>query len=138
MSHPTWLPTVADLGDRLATLTLAEAAQLSCYLEQVHGVMARRASTIEAHDVQPDVLVDHGHVVPLAFDVVLEAVDPARRIAAIKALREATGLGLKEAKELADATPHVVKAGLPRAEAEAIRATLEVAGGTVSLRPTAV
>ena len=67
------------------------------------------------------------------FDVVLTDVG-ANKIAVIKAVREATGLGLKEAKELVDGAPSTVKEGLAKAEAEALKAQLEEVGAEVELK----
>lgn len=67
------------------------------------------------------------------FDVVLTAVGD-KKIQVIKAVREVTGLGLKEAKELVDGAPKAVKEGVPTAEAEELKAKLEEAGATVELK----
>ena len=67
------------------------------------------------------------------FDVMLKAAG-ANKIAVIKAVRTATGLGLKEAKDLVDAAPSVVKEGVDKATAEALKASLEEAGAEVELK----
>lgn len=67
------------------------------------------------------------------FDVVLESVG-ANKINVIKAVRELTGLGLKEAKDLCDSTPKTVKEGLTKADAEAMKKKLEDAGATVAMK----
>ncbi len=68
-----------------------------------------------------------------AFDVELKA-SGAQKIAVIKVVREISGLGLKEAKDLVDAAPKTVKAGLAKAEAEEIKQKLEAAGATVEIK----
>jgi large subunit ribosomal protein L7/L12 len=68
-----------------------------------------------------------------AFDVELAAAGDAK-INVIKAVREATGLGLKEAKDIVDAAPKMVKTGMPKADAEALKKALEAAGATVNLK----
>jgi large subunit ribosomal protein L7/L12 len=68
------------------------------------------------------------------FTVVLKATDPAKKITAIKVVRELTGLGLKEAKDLVDGAPKTVKEGVNKAEAQAMKAKLEEAGATVELK----
>ena len=68
------------------------------------------------------------------FDVVLASFDAAAKIKVIKAVREITGLGLKEAKELVDNAPKTVKEGLSKAEAEEMKAKLEEAGAKVELK----
>ena len=72
---------------------------------------------------------------PLDCAVVLEGFDPAKKIGVIKAVRENTGLGLKEAKETVEAFPKFIKESLPKAEAEKLKAQLEAAGAKVSLKP---
>jgi len=132
MKH-TWSPTVAEIGDRIMGLTMAEAAQLNSYLEEVHGIKAAR--TVIATEIQPDYVVDHGHVTPTHFDVILVGVSPSQKIAAIRAIRQTTMLGLKEAKELVDGAPQVVKEQLSRQEAEDLAALLVSAGVKVTVRP---
>ncbi|MBU0577546.1 50S ribosomal protein L7/L12 [Patescibacteria group bacterium] len=68
-----------------------------------------------------------------SFDVELAAAG-GQKIAVIKAVREITGLGLKEAKDLVDAAPKVIKEGVPKADAEKMKAQLEEAGATVELK----
>ncbi len=68
-----------------------------------------------------------------AFDVELKT-SGAQKIAVIKVVREISGLGLKEAKDLVDAAPKTVKAGVPKAEAEEIKTKLEAAGATVEVK----
>ncbi len=67
------------------------------------------------------------------FDVVLTAIGD-KKIQVIKAVREVTSLGLKEAKELVDGAPQPVKTAVPKEEAEAVKATLEAQGATVELK----
>ncbi len=68
------------------------------------------------------------------FTVVLKAIDPAKKIGTIKVVRELTGLGLKEAKDLVDGAPKNVKEGVAKAEAQAAKAKLEEQGATVELK----
>jgi large subunit ribosomal protein L7/L12 len=67
------------------------------------------------------------------FNVSLEAADPAKKIAVIKAVREVTGLGLKEAKDLVEGAPKVLKEGVSKEDAAKIKETVEAAGGTVRI-----
>ena len=94
---------LAKLVDELSALTVLEAAELSKLLEE--------KST---------------------FDVVLKAAGD-KKIQVIKVVREVTGLGLKEAKDLVDGAPKPVKQGLPKDEAEKIKKSLEEQGATVEL-----
>lgn len=68
-----------------------------------------------------------------SFDVSLESAGE-KKIQVIKVVRAATGLGLKEAKELVDGAPSVIKEGIPKDEAEALKSQLEEAGGSVELK----
>jgi large subunit ribosomal protein L7/L12 len=68
-----------------------------------------------------------------AFDVIIKA-GGEQKIGVIKVIREATGLGLKEAKDIVDGAPKAVKTGMPKADAEALKKALETAGATVELK----
>jgi large subunit ribosomal protein L7/L12 len=68
------------------------------------------------------------------FDVVLESFDAAAKIKVLKAVREATGLGLGEAKALVEGAPCSVKEGVSKADAEALKKTIEEAGGKVTIK----
>jgi large subunit ribosomal protein L7/L12 len=135
MSTRNWTPEVAAVGDRIAALTLAGAAKLSSYLEAVHGI--RPTAALAVPDGRPDVVVEPVRAEPTEFDVMLDGFDPARRVAVIKVVRETTSLGLKEARDLVEGSPAVVKELLPRDEAERLKARLEEAGARVSLRSCA-
>ena len=67
------------------------------------------------------------------FTVTLESADPAKKIAAIKAVREVTGLGLKEAKDLVEGAPKTIKEGVSKEDAAKIKETIEAAGGVVKI-----
>ena len=82
---------------------------------------------------QPDVIVAPPE--PTDFSVVLESFEDSRKIGIIKAVRESTGLGIKDARDLVDAVPKVIRDRLPLAEAEKLKAQLEAVGATVSLKP---
>ena len=134
MSLRPWSADVVSIGDRIAALTAVEAAELIRYLEQIHGVQAE--GLVRAlPDPEPTVVVNQCLAEPAAFDVVLEGFDPSRKIQVIKAARELTGAGLKEAVSLFASLPLVFKQNLSRAEAEELRSRLAAAGAEVSLRP---
>ena len=67
------------------------------------------------------------------FNVTLESADASKKIAVIKAVREVTGLGLKEAKDLVEGAPKVLKEGVSKEDAAKIKETIEAAGGTVKI-----
>jgi large subunit ribosomal protein L7/L12 len=132
MRQRSWSPDVAEIGDRVAALTAAEAAELGRYLEAIYGVRATSAHVVRPA-VEPDLVVD-AETVPTEFEVVLDRFDAARRVAVIKAVREVTGLGLKEARDLVDACPKVLQHRLPRGDAERLQAELRAAGAKASVR----
>jgi large subunit ribosomal protein L7/L12 len=136
MENRRWSPEVVAIGDRIATLTVAAAVELGTYLEVVHGVRAAPGLAV-VQPIEPDVVVQPGTPEPTEFDVVLDGYEAARRVAVIRVVREATGLGLKEARDAVDACPRVVRERLPRPEADHLRALLEQAGATTSVRPCA-
>jgi large subunit ribosomal protein L7/L12 len=127
---------MADINaivDQISALTLGEAADLKKALEEKFGVTA-------AAPMMMGMMPAAGGGAPAAaveekteFDVIL-ADGGASKINVIKAVREATGLGLKEAKDLVDGAPKPVKEGLPKADAEALKKKLEEAGAKVELK----
>ena len=118
------------LAGQLDELTILQASQLVKHLEDKWGVSAAAPVAVAAapggdgDGGAPEEKTD--------FDVVLQSAGE-KKIAVIKEVRAITGLGLKEAKGLVDSAPTAVKEGLPKDEAEAIKAQLEGAGATVEL-----
>jgi large subunit ribosomal protein L7/L12 len=122
-----------ELADHLASLTLAQAAELRAYLEEVHGIRPAPGPIRVKPADEPAPPPPPG---PTHFSVVLEKVTaPEKKIGVFKAVRETTGLGLKETRELVDGTPAVVKTDLPEEEAAALKKKLESAGARVTLAP---
>jgi large subunit ribosomal protein L7/L12 len=125
---------VADLAkivDDLSALTVMEAAELSKLLEEKWGVSAAAPVAVAAAG-------GGGAAAPAAeekteFDVVLTAAGD-KKINVIKEVRAITGLGLKEAKDLVEAAPKVVKEGVSKTEAEDLKKKLEDAGAKVDLK----
>ena len=125
---------MADLQkivDELSTLTVLEAADLAKMLEEKWGVSAAAAVAIAAGP-------GGGAGAAAAeekteFTVVLASVGE-KKIEVIKEVRALTGLGLKEAKDLVEGAPKPVKEGVPKEEADKIKATLEKAGAKVELK----
>jgi len=136
MSDRAWAPEIKDIGDKIAALTVAKAVELGDYLEEVHkikpaagggggGVMMAPAAAAAA-------VVD----APTEFRVVLEGVaDPAKKINVIKVVREITGLGLKEAKDVVEGAPKPVKENLSKEDAAKIEKQLTEGGAKVSIKP---
>lgn len=115
--------------DQLSKLTVLEAAELSKMLEDQWGVTAA-AAAVAAPAAGGDA---GGAAEKTEFDVILEAAG-ANKINSIKAVREITGLGLKEAKDLVDGAPKPVKEAVSKDEAETIKKKLEDAGAKVSVK----
>ena len=113
----------------LSSLTVLEAAELAKMLEDKWGVSAAAAvavATTQGPAVAPA-------VEQTEFTVVLAAIGD-KKIEVIKEVRAATGLGLKEAKDLVEAAPKAVKEGIPKDEAEKIKAALEKVGAKIELK----
>jgi len=127
---------MADINaivDQISALTLGEAADLKKALEEKFGVTASAPMMMgmmpAAGGGAPAAAVEE----KTEFDVIL-ADGGASKINVIKAVREATGLGLKEAKDLVDGAPKPVKEGISKADAEALKKKLEEAGAKVELK----
>lgn len=120
---------VTKIVEELKTLTVLELSELVSAVEEEFGVSAAAAVAVAAP-------VEGGAAAAeekTEFDVVLTDVG-ANKIQVIKAVREATGLGLKEAKAIVDGAPATVKEAMPTADAEALKAKLAEAGATVELK----
>jgi len=120
---------VTAIVDALKELTVLELSELVSAVEEEFGVSAAAAVAVAAPAEGGAAAAEEKS----DFDVVLTAAG-GQKIAVIKAVREATGLGLKEAKELVDNAPSTVKEAVPAAEAEELKAKLEEAGATVELK----
>ena len=123
-----------ELGDQIVKLTLLEAKELSDYLEEVHGIKAAAGGAVMMAGPMPG---GPGGPAPVEeqteFDVVLESFGE-KKIGVIKVVRAATALGLKEAKDLVEGIPAKVKEGISKDDAEKLKAELEEAGATVSIK----
>jgi large subunit ribosomal protein L7/L12 len=122
---------VKDLGDKLAGLSLKDAVELGKYMKDTYGIEAAAGGAVM-------MAAAGGAAAPKAeekdsFDVVLKGVDAAKKIQVIKVVREATGLGLAEAKAFVDAPGKAVKTGLSKDDAEKLKKTLTEAGATIEL-----
>jgi large subunit ribosomal protein L7/L12 len=113
----------------LSGLTVLEAAELAKLLEEKWGVSAAAAVAVAAGPAGAAAPVEE----KTEFTVMLTAFGD-KKIEVIKEVRAATGLGLKEAKDLVEAAPKAVKEGIPKDEAEKIKAALEKVGAKVELK----
>jgi large subunit ribosomal protein L7/L12 len=124
------MANLEKLVEELSALTVLEAAQLSKLLEDKWGVSAAApvavAAAAGAAAAAPAEVKDE-------FNVILAAAGD-KKINVIKAVREITGLGLKEAKDLVEGAPKAVKEGVPKADAEKLKAKLEAEGAKVELK----
>lgn len=122
-----------ELVSALSQLTVMEMAELKEALESKWGVKAAAAAVAvaaaPAAGAAPAAAAESAD-----FQVTLQECPADKKIGAIKVVREITGLGLKEAKELVEAAPKVIKDTAPRAEAEDIKKKLEAAGAKVVLK----
>ena len=122
---------IKTLGDQLSGLTLKQAVELKNYLKEAYGIEPA-AGGVAAAAAGPAAAAEVAEE-KTTFDVVLKAAGE-KKIQVIKVVREATGLGLKEAKDLVEGAPKVVKEGLPKADAEKLLKTLTEQGATAELK----
>ncbi len=122
-----------ELGDKIVGLTLLQAKQVVSYLKEVHGIEPAAGG---GGFMMPAGGAGGG-AAPVEekteFDVIL-AAHGDNKINVIKVVRSATSLGLKEAKDLVEGAPKPVKTGLPKADAEKLKAELEAAGAKVEIK----
>jgi large subunit ribosomal protein L7/L12 len=126
--------TITDLGDKIANLKLTEAVLLKDYLKEKYKIEPAGGGVMVAGPVGAAAPAE-APAVKTEFTVSLDGLaDPAKKINVIKVVREITGLGLKEAKDLVEGAPKPVKENLAKAEAEALKKKLEEGGAKVSLK----
>jgi large subunit ribosomal protein L7/L12 len=121
-----------ELGDKIVALTLLEAKSLADYLEEVHGIKPAGGGVMVAPSGDGgggDAEVEE----QTEFDVVLTGYGD-NKIAVIKVVRAATGLGLKEAKGVVESAPKAVKEAVSQEDADKLKEEIEGAGGTVEIK----
>ncbi len=124
---------VKKLADELVKLTVLEVKELSDILKDEYGIEPAAAAVAVAGPAAAGGADEAGADESKSdFTVILKDAG-AQKVAVIKAVKEATGLGLGEAKAIVDEAPKEVKAGVPKEEAEAMKKALEEAGATVEL-----
>lgn len=121
-----------ELGDKIVELTLKQAKELSDYLENVHGIKPAAGGAVMMAGPAAATAAP-ATAEKTEFDVVLEGFGD-KKIGVIKVVRAATGLGLKEAKDLVEGVPSKVKEGISKEDAEKLKKELEEAGATVSIK----
>ena len=124
---------IKALGDQLVELSVKEVQELADYLKETHGIepAAAAAPVMVAGGAGGE--GGEGGEEKSSFDVVLKSPGGSK-LAVVKLVKELTGLGLKEAKELVDSAPKEVKEGVAKDEAEALKKQLEEAGAEVELK----
>ena len=120
---------ITAIVDSIAELTVLELKELKETIEETFGVTAAAVAVAAAPAEGGAAAAEE----KTEFDVILTAAG-AQKIQVIKAVREATGLGLKEAKEIVDSAPSTVKEAVPAADAEALKEALTAAGATAELK----
>lgn len=125
--------SIKELGDKIVGLTLLQAKQLVDYLKETHGIEPAGGGAV-VMAAAPGA----GAAAPAAeekseFDVILTAFGE-NKIGVIKVVRSATGLGLKEAKDLVEGVPKPLKTGLSKEDADKLKAEVEAAGGKVDIK----
>ena len=123
--------TKEEIIEALKEMTLLEASELVKMIEEEFGVSAAAPAAVVA--AAPGAEAGAGEAEKTEFDVVLEGFGD-NKIAVIKAVREITGLGLKEAKETVEGAPKPIQEGVAKDKAEEIKAKLEEAGAAVTLK----
>lgn len=121
---------ISKIGDNIAGLTLTEAVSLADYMKETYGIEPAAGGAIMMAGPGGGDAVEEEQT---EFDVILEAHGD-KKIAVIKAVREITGLGLKEAKGLVDQAPKAVKEKVSEDEANNVKAKLEEAGASVTIK----
>jgi len=122
---------IKAIGDQLVELSVKEVSELATYLKETYGIEPATAAAVVAAPAGGG----GGAAVEekTNFDVVLKAPG-ANKLQIVKLVKELTGLGLKEAKDLVDGAPKTIKEGLPKDEAENLKKQLMEAGADVELK----
>jgi large subunit ribosomal protein L7/L12 len=127
---------MADLkafAEQLVNLTVKEVNELAEILKTEYGIEPAAATVAVAAGTVTGDTATEAAVEKTSFDVVLKSAG-ANKLTIVKAVKELTGLGLKEAKDLVDGAPSAIKEGISKDEAEALKKSLEEAGAEVELR----
>ena len=120
---------ITNILEEIKTLTIIELADLVKAVEEEFGVSAAAPVGVAVAGAAPAAAAEE----KTEFDVILKGFG-AKKLDVIKAVREITGLGLKEAKEMVEGAPKAVKEGVSKDEAEKVKAALVEAGATVDVK----
>src|SRR5437588_6137044 len=128
----TFADDIVALGDKIAALTIVKAVELKEYLKEKYKIEPAAGGVVMA--AGPATAAAEKPAEKTEFTVVLGGYDAAKKINVIKVVREITGLGLKEAKDLVEGSPKPVKENISKEEAEKLKKQLEDGGAKVSLK----
>ena len=125
-----------EILESLKSLSLLEASELVKQIEEAFGVSAAASAGVVMAAPGAAAGGDGGEAAEekTEFDVILESFDASAKIKVLKAVRNATGLGLGDAKALVEAAPKPIKEGISKDEAEALKEEIEEVGGKVTLK----
>jgi len=121
---------IKAIAEELVNLTVKEVSELKAILKDEYGIEPAAAAVAVAAPAAGGAAQEEEKS---SFDVILKSAG-ASKLAVVKLVKELTGLGLKEAKELVDGAPSTVKEGLAKADAEGLKKQLEEAGAEVELK----
>lgn len=127
------MASITELGDMLAGLSLKDAVELGKYMKEKYGIEAAAGGGVMMAAAGPAAAAAAPAEEKTTFDVILKAVDAAKKIGVLKVVREASGLGLAEAKAFVEAPGKPVKQGIAKADAEKLKKAIEEAGGTAEI-----
>jgi len=130
---------IKELGDKISGLTLKQAVDIATYLKETYGIEAAAggvaiAAPAAGGGAGGGAAQAAAEPEKTTFDVILKAVPADKKIPIIKVVRAATGLGLKEAKDLVEAAPKTVKENLSKEDSAKLKKELEEQGATVELK----
>ena len=123
---------IKELGDKIVGLTLKQAVDLAAYLKETYNIEPAAGGAVMMAGPGAGPAKEEAEV-KTTFDVVLKAAGE-KKIQVIKVVRAATGLGLKEAKDLVEAAPKAIKESLTKEDAEKLKKELEEQGASVELK----
>src|SRR5512143_3955334 len=124
---------IKELGDKIVGLTLKQAVDLAAYLKDTYNIEPAAGGAVMMAGPAAGGPAAPVEEAKSTFDVVLKGAGD-KKIQVIKVVRAATGLGLKEAKDLVEAAPKTVKEGVPKEEAEKLKKELEESGAAVKIK----
>jgi len=123
------MSAIAEIGDKLASLSLKDAVELGKYMKDTYGIEAAAGGGVMMAAAPAAGAAKAEE--KTTFDVILKTVDATKKIPTIKVVREATGLGRAEAKALVDGAPKTIKQGVTKEEADKLKKSFEEQGATI-------